>query len=177
MKRTAFILLGAVIVMTAIHPLPAQESRPMVRRGGMQDLTDAQQEQIKALQLELEESITPLKSEVRVLDAELKKLLIADGASQRDIDRKIDEIASLQTQMRKLQVKNNRSIRNLLTDEQKVQFDRRIVEGPRRIRGRPFRGRTGMRMNGHRGRIFPRRGRGQMMQNQEMEASDELDNV
>jgi len=163
MKKKTLILLGAAMLMMTIHPLLAQENEPgdrkymmAMRRNmmGIPDLTDTQKDQIKAIKTELEKTVTPLKGEIKVLDAELKKMLVTDGTSERDIDRKIDEISGLRAKMQKLQLKHHREIRNMLTAEQQVIFDKRILEGPHR-RGRlgsrkQGRGMQGRRMQGRR---------------------------
>jgi Spy/CpxP family protein refolding chaperone len=151
MRKRVLILLGAALLMMTIHPLLAQENPPGNRQRmmanrrnmmGIPDLTGEQQAQIKAVKLELEKAVIPLKGDVKVLDAEFKKLLASGGASERDIDVKIDEISALRVKMQKLQVKHHLAIRSLLTEAQRIAFDRRILAGPRRrILGRRATGR------------------------------------
>jgi len=150
MKKAALILLGAALSMITIHPLLAQENPPgnrprmMANRRnmmGIPDLTEDQQAQIEAIRLKLEKTVIPLKGEIKVLDAELKNLLASGSASERELDRKIDEISALRVSVQKRQVKQHLEIRSLLTEEQKVFFDRRMLEGPRRrMQGGTMRG-------------------------------------
>ena len=162
MRNTGFILLGAALLVTSVHIVSAQEAGPrrnkraMTRQMeimGIPDLTDAQEEAIKAKHLELEKALTPLKSEIKVKDAELKQLLVSGNPGQREIDRMIDEISALRVQMQKLQIRHHLDIRGLLTEEQRVVFDKRFLEGsrPGMKDGRPGM-RTGRRTARFRGR-------------------------
>lgn len=96
---------------------------------GMTGLTEEQKEKIESMKVELQKSLNPVKSELSVAAAELKKLMIADNTNQSAIDKKVEEIGKLRTDMQKLEVTNQLKIRKLLNDEQKVAFDKRILEG------------------------------------------------
>lgn len=87
-------------------------------------LDATQQNQFKDLDLKLDKELLPLKSDLKVLDAELDKLLIADKPDQDAIGQKIEKIGALKVQIEKAKVKNRLAKRALLTDEQRVHFDK-----------------------------------------------------
>jgi hypothetical protein len=98
-----------------------------------------------------------LKSELKVLNAELNSLQIAEKPSKKTIENKIDEIGRLRTKLMKMQAGHQIKVRSLLTDEQRVIFDQRKMH-----RGK----RGGNRILSHRGARHPRiRGRSARMMN------------
>jgi Spy/CpxP family protein refolding chaperone len=96
---------------------------------GIENLSEEQQTEIKSLRMALQKSILPLKSDLEVAQAELKKMMIADSPNQSAIEKKVETIGKLRIEMQKLQVVNQLNIRKLLNEEQKVAFDKRILEG------------------------------------------------
>ncbi len=138
MKKRVFVLLGAALVAAASIPRTfAQEEKAVIRKRvieretmGIPDLTDAQKDQIKNLENAADKEALGIRTDTGVLEAELQKLLVSDGASQKDIDRKIDEISALRTRMAKLHAKLQRDIRSLLSPEQRIVFDKQKLDRP-----------------------------------------------
>jgi len=88
------------------------------------DLTEKQKEKFKDLDLKHDKALLPLKSDLKILDAELSKLLIADKPDKTAIDQKIDEIGVVKVKIEKVKVKDKLARRALLTDKQRVHFDK-----------------------------------------------------
>jgi Spy/CpxP family protein refolding chaperone len=93
------------------------------------ELTDAQKEQIEKLRTEHEKKVLPLRNEVGELRAELRTLSTVDKVNMSDINKKIDEIGKVQTELMKERAAHRQQIRSLLTDEQRVKFDSHFGRG------------------------------------------------
>ncbi len=90
---------------------------------GIPDLTDVQKQKIEDLNLAHTKDMTSLKNQMNEKDAHLKTLQTADKADMTAINKTIDEISALKADMMKKCTANRQSIRDLLTDKQKVVFD------------------------------------------------------
>jgi Spy/CpxP family protein refolding chaperone len=90
---------------------------------GIPNLTDEQMQKIEALRIEFLNETNSLKSDLKIKEAELHKLQIADNPDMTAISKKIDEIGSLRTQIQKKKAENHQKVRALLTKEQRVYFD------------------------------------------------------
>lgn len=86
------------------------------------DLSAEQMKSIQKLRLEHQKEVLPLRTKIKASGLDLKTLIMED-ASQKQIERKIEEIGTFRTELMKLKVTHRMAIRNLLTDEQKVYFD------------------------------------------------------
>ena len=86
-------------------------------------LTDQQKEQIKKLHLALEEKTLALRNQLGEKEARLRTLTTSKNVNSAEVEKLIDEIGQLRTQDFKAHVLNDLKIRELLTDEQRVQFD------------------------------------------------------
>ncbi len=158
MRTKRFITAVVVLIMAAFLGLSfAQEAEKKVvkeRFGMLSTLTEDQQKQIKDLRTQIEKEILPLKSDLQVKSAELKQLLVAEKPDRAAINKKIDEIGSLRTQIQKKKVENQLKVRVLLTPEQRIMFDKRILAGRKQFRNRnfPMMGKRLNRMRKFRGR-------------------------
>jgi Spy/CpxP family protein refolding chaperone len=94
-------------------------------------LTDEQQKKIDALDLETEKVLLPMKAQIEVKAAELKGLALAENPDKGAIDKKIEEIGVLRTQIMKKKILNKLAVRALLTPDQRVEFDRNVLRGGR----------------------------------------------
>lgn len=86
-------------------------------------LTEEQQKKIDALKTSLHKALLPLRADLKVKKAELEKLLIAEKPSTTAIDKKIEEIGALRTQIQKALVHHRLQVREILTPEQRIKFD------------------------------------------------------
>jgi Spy/CpxP family protein refolding chaperone len=90
----------------------------------MLDLTEDQSAKIEKIRLDALKKTTELQNQIREKRAKLISLQTADNADMKAIDKLIDEIAALRTQIQKVNAKKHQDIRNLLTADQKVIFDK-----------------------------------------------------
>jgi len=131
------LILAAVLLASAAAPAFAQEKQKIEKRvtrmegerGGIPGLTAEQKEQIKKIRLETQKAMLPLQSQIEVKAAELKSLLVSDNPAAGAVNAKLDEIGSLRTQVQKKRVAQELEIRKLLTPEQRVSFDQRLLKG------------------------------------------------
>jgi Spy/CpxP family protein refolding chaperone len=86
-------------------------------------LSEGQHEQIKALKVEHMESMLSLRNEFGEHKARLRTLTTKSKVNMTEVNRVIDQIGALRTRMMKQRVAHQQSIRELLTDEQRVFFD------------------------------------------------------
>ena len=87
------------------------------------DLNQDQQKKVEALSNGLEKQMISLQADLRVKEAELQKLMIADKPSKSAVEKKVEEIGAVKVQIQKAEVNNRLAVRELLTPEQRVKFD------------------------------------------------------
>jgi Spy/CpxP family protein refolding chaperone len=132
MKRKMWIATAAAAVLmlaaSAAFGQPKVEKK-VIRHGcpAIPGLTEEQEKKVQALDLELEKTLLPLKAQMEVKIAELKGLALADNPDKGAIDKKIDDIGALRTQIMKKKIQNKLAVRALLTPDQRVDFDKRLL--------------------------------------------------
>ena len=87
------------------------------------NLTDAQKEALKQSRIDLQKQLKPLRNELGEAEAHQKTLMTAEKPDLNAIDKNIEKIGMLKTEMAKVQVKHRLDMRAQLTDEQKLKFD------------------------------------------------------
>ena len=87
------------------------------------NLDDQQREEIRKIRTEQVKERMQTRNLLKEKRAKLEVLQTADQPDMKEINKVIDEIASIQAQEMKAQAANRQKIRNLLTDEQRVYFD------------------------------------------------------
>jgi len=110
------------------------------------DLTEEQEAKIEAWHLELQKANLERRSDLPKLHAELQLMIIDEKSGEAKIKAQLEKINTLQQANHLERIMLNRKIRTILSDEQKVRFDKMILDGPGHfMRGhRPNRG--GMEM-------------------------------
>ena len=103
MKTKLFILTVVFFGVLSAGNLFAQnaETHKHNKECLMDDLSDDQKTKIEEIKLNSEKKITVLKADIKIKEAELKKLEISDNPSEKDIHKKIDEIAVLKANVHK----------------------------------------------------------------------------
>lgn len=104
------------------------------------DLTEEQEAQIKAIRLQGLEQRTAHRSQMDELRARKRNLMTQAQADTDAINSIIDEMTSLKNTQMKERVAHRQAIRELLTEEQRILFDSRTT---RRQGGRQPHGRSG----------------------------------
>ncbi|MFC1569006.1 Spy/CpxP family protein refolding chaperone [bacterium] len=145
MRRRIVFIISMIIMLFIISSIYAQDSQKQVHvkkiKGGqcmdLPDLTEDQQAKIKEIHLNMNKAVLPLKGELEVLSAELKQLIITDKPNKSDVMKKVEVIGELRIKMQKLHMEAKLETRGLLTSEQRVKFDQRMLEDRRDMAGHP----------------------------------------
>ncbi len=88
----------------------------------MLELTTDQIKQVRAMRLETQKKLIPIKSDLKLARLELHEM-IRNGALEAEIDRKIDQMSAIRTNIQKINVHQRLALRNMLTDEQKAKLE------------------------------------------------------
>lgn len=99
------------------------------------DLTAEQQKKIEDLKLKHKKKMNSRRNILAEKNARLNTLRSADNANMSEINKTIDEIGAIRTQMMKDKEAHYQSIRSLLNDKQKVYFDSKRHRGGDACRG------------------------------------------
>ena len=91
--------------------------------GGGLDLTDAQKEAFKQSKLAVQKQLQPIRNEIGEAEAHQKTLTTIDKPDMAAINKNIEKIGGLKTEMAKIQTKHRIEMRAQLTDEQRIKFD------------------------------------------------------
>jgi len=109
--------------MEKLLPPPPPPPPPVLP--GIPDLTIAQTESIKKLQLNLATAKLPQENNLREKEARLHSISTVKTPDMSAIEKQIDEIAVVKVQLAKLQAAHDQDIRKVLNDEQRLIFDKR----------------------------------------------------
>ena len=167
MKRNFLITaVLSLVLMTSSFAQPGSMQGKMKKHQNLNKecmipgITDSQKTKIKTLQVENMKAMENFHADLDIARAELKKLTIADKSDSKLIDKKIEAIGVIKTNMMKAQSHHRLAVRALLTDDQKVWFDQHSRKGMRM--GHNNQGRMG---RGHGDRMGRGCHRGQGMPN------------
>lgn len=136
-------------------PAQADQDRPMMRRGGFNresiaeelNLTDEQKDQLEKMRFEHQKEMIAATSDVKILGLEIKELMKERGNDQAVL-AKHAEMQNVISQISEMRIRHKLEMRAVLTDEQWELFDD--------MRGfeRGFRGQRGFDARGGRGDGF-----------------------
>jgi len=90
-------------------------------------LTKEQALQIDKMHLKLHKKTTVVKAKIKVAKLEMAILVIEDSPSQSKIDKKVKQITELKQQKMKLHNAHVIEMRKVLTEEQRVTFDSKVL--------------------------------------------------
>lgn len=134
MKNLKLVVMSMIMMLMYATIAQAQPSRDHMggeRRGAHPEhlmhtleLTEEQQAQVEQLHLAMEKRVLPIENELGEKTARLKTLMHGGSADQDEIFDMIDEIGLLETSIKKQRMANRLAVRDLLTEEQKIRFDR-----------------------------------------------------
>lgn len=85
--------------------------------------TEEQKEAMKKIHLETAKQVKPLKNELNELMARQKTLATADEVDMKDINKNIEKMSDVKTDLAKLMAKSHQDVRALLNEEQLLKFD------------------------------------------------------
>lgn len=124
-KNIAMLLV--IFVMASGMELFAQKGMERgMHQNCIPNLTNEQKEKIDELRTPHMKKIQELRADKKVYKAELSKLMQAEEADMKAIESKIDEINKVQSNMMKEHAKHKQDVRSLLTDEQKIHFNKKM---------------------------------------------------
>lgn len=93
------------------------------RMEAIPDLTEEQKQKMETVHLAVQKDILPIKNQINEKEAKLKTLQTADKVDMKSIYAVIDEVSGLKSKIAKRQAEAHQSIRELLTDDQRIVFD------------------------------------------------------
>jgi len=104
------------------------------------DLTDAQKTQIKDMRTANMKEMLPLRNELQEKQAHKRTISTGDNVKMSEINKTIDEIGAIKTNMAKKRATHRQNIRKILTDNQRVFFDMHSGNNKKR-HGNKYKGR------------------------------------
>jgi zinc resistance-associated protein len=131
MKRTHWITWAVALLAAASMAFGQGAGPKNAPKGcpGIPGLSEDQQKKVQALDLETEKALLPLKAQMDVKAAELRALALAENPEKGAIDKKIEEIGLLRTQIMKKKIMNKLAVRALMTPDQRIGFDKMGLRG------------------------------------------------
>ena len=160
MKRQISILslLGILLLSLA---LLAQSGRG--NRGGQWedrgswldralDLTEEQQAKMEDLRLQHQKEMIPLRSQVESLRSELNLAITADKFDKGKVEKIVNDMQKVRTQLQMSRVLHQQAVRELLTSEQRKKYNLHILSPKSHRGGRGFGHGQGMNSNDGMGR-------------------------
>ncbi len=132
MKKSFVIITLMVVAGLAAMAQPAGPGKGMREHSPLladriPDLTEDQRDQIHELRKSFMEYSLEKRAKLKVLHSEYEYLLISDEKDLNALDRNIEERIAIRAEMMKEKTRMRLSIRDLLTEEQQVIFDYRIL--------------------------------------------------
>ncbi|KPL14891.1 hypothetical protein AMJ74_02565 [candidate division WOR_3 bacterium SM1_77] len=94
-------------------------------KGMIPGLSQEQQEQIKTLRTEYMKTVQPLRNQIGEKKARLRTLTTSDKVNMSQVNKVIEDIGKIKTEMMKLREQHRQEVRKMLNDEQRVFFDAR----------------------------------------------------
>lgn len=137
--KTKVLMLAVFMGLTTVLVAQPNEKRerdsrrepnPEMRMGEQRnggnglDLTDAQKETFKQGMLDMQKQLQPIRNQLGEAHAHQKTLTTADKPDMAAINKNIEKMSGLKTEMAKIQTKYHLEMRAQLTDEQRLKFDR-----------------------------------------------------
>lgn len=109
------------------------------------DMTEEQQEQMKAIHVEMEKSALPIRNQIGEKEARLRTLVTAASYDERAVNKVLDEIGELKTDVKKLEVAGLQKAKEVLTEEQMLFLYKNLDKRPGPKEGRGPKGPKGGR--------------------------------
>jgi len=125
-KSTLAALVGIALIFT--FPLLAEKegAASCEKACAIPNLTPEQTAKIQKLALEHQKALLGLQTVLKTKQLEFRQLMM-EGADQKKLEAKIDELAKARADIQKKCLAHRNEIRGLLTDEQKKAFDKKCV--------------------------------------------------
>ena len=122
---SALLLVTMLGFLTAL-PIRADENHELP--AWTKTLTKSQSEQIEHMHHQLDDNQAPHKKKEAQALAELNAMTIREDADVADINAKIAELMAAKTEIMRLRYEHLIEMRRVLTDEQKVGYDKGVLK-------------------------------------------------
>jgi Spy/CpxP family protein refolding chaperone len=140
-------MLMLVITLASTSQLSAQGKRggndnfrgKHKQHGMMLDLTEDQKEKMKAIRISGVEQSKTFKDELREIGAKHRTLVTANTPNMKAIEKSLEKMSGLKLELQKIQADKHQEVRALLTKEQLLKFDQKVMSGMAK-RGQTHRG-------------------------------------
>ncbi len=123
------VIASLVIATGLLAQRPDRPMQPRPNRMAALDLTEEQQAKIQDLELKLEKELMPLRSQIPSIEANLKQEMVAEQFNQTKVKSLIEQKAKIESEIELKHLLHHRAIRELLTPEQRKQFDLQALRG------------------------------------------------
>jgi Spy/CpxP family protein refolding chaperone len=133
--RTWVTLMASVILVSTTNVFAQKGRNWQDRPSGpgyycpVSDLSETQQKKIDELRTDHQKNMLKFRNQMGEKNAQLQTLRTAEKADMNAINKTIDEIGSIKTQMMKERENHLQQVRGVLTDSQRTQFDTRRGAG------------------------------------------------
>jgi Spy/CpxP family protein refolding chaperone len=134
MKKSIWIIGLLVLMASFSFAQPGkgmgmgQGMMRMEKMDGWLNLTDDQEKAMDKLSLDFEKNTLTLRNDLKAKRDELHLLMIQDNPGQKEIDKKMDEMGSVQMKLHKAMVDHKLAVRKLLNADQKVKWDGHLLK-------------------------------------------------
>ncbi len=108
----------------------------MMQREGMMrhcqdlDLDDKQQTKLDKIRLSHQREMVKIDTEMSSLHGTVKLLITGDNLDKNEVGKVVDRMSALQKDLMNARINHMREVRDILTPEQRVKFDSKILSGP-----------------------------------------------
>jgi len=130
MKKIKILLLAVIVIFATNFSFSQKGSKAQMsqkKQFGIEnripDLNDQQKEQIKKERTVFMSDILPIKNQLKEKQAHLNTLQTAKNVDMKAVNKTIDEISALRTDIIKRRALFRQKIRSTLTDEQRIYYD------------------------------------------------------
>lgn len=133
MKSIKSLLLATTILVGSMamaqekeaHSDVAKDEKVTMHRPHdmLPDLTDVQKEEMKAIKMETQKQMQPLKNQLGEKKAKMQTLTTAENVDMAQVEALIDEMSDIRAEMMKIKARQKQKIRSQLTEEQRLAFD------------------------------------------------------
>lgn len=116
----------SLLFFSSVLSARGQQNKAMApgnRMQAMLELTDEQADKIETIHLKASKSTIPIMSQMKVKQAELDQLMLADKPNRNTIIKKVQELEALKSELKVMNTLKRLDVRDLLTEEQRVKFD------------------------------------------------------
>jgi len=109
-----------------------EQMGPEQRGPKIPNLTESQESQLKEFHLQEMKKAQPIENLVAEKEARLNTLTTAEKYDEKAVNKVIEEIGALKTDLAKLKVAGQQKIKSILTEEQLVFFNQHQPKGPKK---------------------------------------------